>query len=789
MQQPPLWSSEDRRRAALADFAHAFSHDEYSLDADPPPQPPPQHTIGLRGLGVGASPSPDPSLYLSPAGAIAHLGRHGHVVGPADLAPDGGARRHLIHVPRALAFSTVGGADFHFPSRVAEEGADEATDDEEEGEGHASMAGAEGQALLGLGQARPAPSSGLGVSALHEWKVNVDAEGRARRARGMARASSSSAIPGAATVKTPLLAQRSPLEGSSRSPLPMSLLGANDSFQHFTPQSRRTFIRRQLGANQVAQQRARRSWLWAWLCCGRENPFTVRRVTLVALLVSIALAHSGELVLRKVVASSLYNYRWFLYESVTMLTFLLAAVVALFKFRTVRHFLAHHGMPYRFLLLSSLLDATHALALVLAVGVLPSVWGVAVPQLVVPFALLFRFFVTDGERVGRWGLLGSTLLVGGVLALVIPHLLSYEPCISSAKSSAAELRTELLINVLILVVGAVPAAASAIYKQSYLQHHSMDIYLMNAAVSGLQLLWGLALAPLALELQYLGNSGVQQHGRARSEIDASGSASSSSSSSDGSSGDSSSSSASASLPVPSVHIHSASTESLTWTDDVSRNMFVNFREGWSCLAGINAEPGDTCQVSGTEGEGGGGGRREETGRERGDQSARWPWLPAIQLGHPPLTNLLTDALALEYVCGVYVCVCLLFQQLFPLPVVQLSLLIVSMSTLQLLLQYLMSRSSRENLLASALSGGVLLAVLLFQVPQVHEWLPSWELGDCLPPFDHFIAGGMAVLIIGAIIAQWEPSQQVRNENWQGTPLGMMRIATNCTAASLFSSAP
>ena len=139
---------------------------------------------------------------------------------------------------------------------------------------------------------------------------------------------------------------------------------------------------------------------------------------------------------------------------------------------------------------------------------------------------------------------------------------------------------------------------------------------------------------------------------------------------------------------------------------------------------------------------------------------------------------------------VYVCVCLLFQQLFPLPVVQLSLLIVSMSTLQLLLQYLMSRSSRENLLASALSGGVLLAVLLFQVPQVHEWLPSWELGDCLPPFDHFIAGGMAVLVIGAIIAQWEPSQQVRNENWQGTPLGMMRIATNCTAASLFSdSAP
>jgi hypothetical protein len=108
-----------------------------------------------------------------------------------------------------------------------------------------------------------------------------------------------------------------------------------------------------------------------------------------------------------------------------------------------------------------------------------------------------------------------------------------------------------------------------------------------------------------------------------------------------------------------------------------------------------------------------------------------------------------------------------FQQLFPLPVIQLSLLIVSMSTLQLLLQYLMSRSSRENLLASALSGRVLLAVLLFQVPQVHEWLPSWELGDCLPPFDQFIAGGMAVLIIGAIIAQWEPSQQVRNETGKG----------------------
>ncbi len=82
-----------------------------------------------------------------------------------------------------------------------------------------------------------------------------------------------------------------------------------------------------------------------------------------------------------------------------------------------------------------------------------------------------------------------------------------------------------------------------------------------------------------------------------------------------------------------------------------------------------------------------------------------------------------------------------------------------MSGVQLLIQYLMSRSSREHLLAASLSAGSLVALVAFSIPAVHAFLPSWELGDCLPAVDPLLALAIGAVIVGAVVAQWEPSQQ------------------------------
>ena len=97
--------------------------------------------------------------------------------------------------------------------------------------------------------------------------------------------------------------------------------------------------------------------------------------------------------------------------------------------------------------------------------------------------------------------------------------------------------------------------------------------------------------------------------------------------------------------------------------------------------------------------------------------------------------------------------------MFPALLIEVILLFFVMSGLQLLIQYLMSRSSREHLLAGALSGGSLLALFAFHIPAVHAFLPAWELGDCLSSLGVGLALCIAATLGGALLAQWEPSQQ------------------------------
>jgi drug/metabolite transporter (DMT)-like permease len=696
--------------------------------------------------GASASPAPlssssssplDPSLYLSPAGAISHVDSGGGGGNTASARGDGGnngagtssdgsgPRRHLVHIPKHLAFppsssSTEPSGTHGVPSapsvdylshsffqqrpplRVAEEDSEDDDDDDDadstarqqqqqpprqldDDGGESDFAAVAGMARDGQGISENGPITessallgGKNSTAKSGWRrFNVDAEGRARRARGArAAASAMHSMQHADTVVT-----------VSPAAVPMLV---HENFQHFTPQTRRTYLRHQIDVTKLRQAQARRQSLWARLCCGRPNPFTYKRVVLASLLLLITLSSGSELVLRKMVTGNLYNYRWFLYESVCVLTLLACSFAALVHRKAVLHFLRHHGMPWKFLLLSSLLDCAHSLSLVLSVGVLPAEWGVLLPQLLVPMALLFRFFVTDGERVGRWSALGGVLVIIGALGATVPALLAYHPCAGTHTSSRSELRAELLSNVLILIVGLVPAAASAIYKQSTLQQRSMNIYAMNVALAAGQTLCGILLAPLAIEMQFVYNSGVQQrHIRGSTDfipvVDAM--------LDDGSS--------------PSLRrmLLSSSHESLSWTDGVSRNLLVHVREGFRCVVfGRNSESGDACEA------------------------------------------------------------------LYPSLGLQVLALLGTMAMTQLLVAYVMSRSSRENLLAASLSAGTGLALVLFAVDPVLQALAGWDLGWCLPSLFDGLAGaggttglllclGALCVLVGSVVAQWELSQQ------------------------------
>jgi hypothetical protein len=462
-------------------------------------------------------------------------------------------------------------------------------------------------------------------------------------------------------------------------------------FTPFTPQTRRNYLQRKIDLVKAAGARARRQ---TWLCF-EKNPFTRRRIHLAVMLGAIALAYGLELVLRKIVATNLYHYRWFLCLLLTTLTFLFTLTTAVIWHRTsILHHLRHHGFPLRFVVGMALLDTVHTLSLVISLGVLPPLHTLILPCLMVPFSLLFRFFATNGERVGWMSLLGSVGVVVGAGMIVVPSIVSYSPCGASAHTlDSADARNEIVLNALLLVIGCIPAAVSAIWKQAHLQHHPMNSALFQVSLAFCSIVWLLLLGPLALAMQGLGSTGVQSvgpqpQGGAGQEEGAVGSpfAASSELSSLTSSGASSSSSSSSFFASHFAQLASSVVG------------------GAQCIfAGEDSIPGDVC-------------------------SAFFPWLPLMVLA-----------------------------------------LLVLSATVQYLLSHAMRRIRHEKYTASALAGGLKLAILTFEIHAVMGLLPAWEYGRCLPELfsSYFSLAGLSVLLYGVTLGQWQPSQEPMDlDVWQ-----------------------
>lgn len=116
--------------------------------------------------------------------------------------------------------------------------------------------------------------------------------------------------------------------------------------------------------------------------------------SVVALLVGVlGVCATAELTLRKVVATNLYNYRWFVTQLLTLCTLIVCGAVTVWRRREIRRsfrLLRVKSLPTKSFLYIASLDALHSVCLFVPIGVLPGPMGVAITQIIVPLNLLAR---------------------------------------------------------------------------------------------------------------------------------------------------------------------------------------------------------------------------------------------------------------------------------------------------------------------------------------------------------------------------------------------------------------
>lgn len=256
--------------------------------------------------------------------------------------------------------------------------------------------------------------------------------------------------------------------------------------------------------------------------------------------VVVIFSSTGEQVLRKILASNMYNYRWFLVQLFALFAFIQTGICLLFQvcqcssrtktsFEYSRSIFAN--IPLKSFFFMAILDTGQSLLLIISLGILPPTLSVLLPQIVVPFTLFYQSF--RSSQYSCYSLVGAFLILGGCISAFILEIIYFRAC------NGSQSRGQILLNGCILIVGAIFGAISCTYKNTCLQTNNISIHAFNWATSGLQFLAGFVIAPLGVELQYIYQI------------------------------------------------------SIDW--DISRNILVNYVQGWKCIAGINSQNGDLCQ--------------------------------------------------------------------------------------------------------------------------------------------------------------------------------------------------
>ena len=243
-------------------------------------------------------------------------------------------------------------------------------------------------------------------------------------------------------------------------------------------------------------------------------PVEHRRPLCAALLCAVVVATSGgEQVLRKALASCMYNYRYFLYLASSLASLLLASSLCVFHSHAVKAHWREHGFPWLYVAVIVVLDCAHCLCLILAVGVLPGPLALMLPQLLLPATLLSGSALGQGMR--REVMWGCGLML---FALMLITLVSIDASASPSSDALTPTPAELDLNVLLMLIAVAGGAASYHVKRAMLTTHRVDVNVMNAAVGLGQVVLGLIIAPAAMRMQYVGTSRYEGiDGRPRGE--------------------------------------------------------------------------------------------------------------------------------------------------------------------------------------------------------------------------------------------------------------------------------
>jgi hypothetical protein len=274
-------------------------------------------------------------------------------------------------------------------------------------------------------------------------------------------------------------------------------------------------------------------------------------LTALPLFLCVVFAAAGEQVLRKVVASNLYHYRWFLVQLLCLGSALLYSLALLVSCVCNRRRPQWAGLPIRALCVLALLDSLHAMLLIIPSGVVPLPMTLAVPQLLGPLMLLGTCCIGPRSlrRLGALQWLGMLLVCVGVVVVVVPGVTAIPdaPCASYPLTGiCGRTRAEVLANVALLACSVLPALISQLYKARLLSQHAVDKHAVVIGLSLLQFVAGLVLSPIGIAMQVVGATSLDGN------IE----------------------------PLPLV------------------GTFESIRHGALCLAGVNSEPGDLCAALG-----------------------------------------------------------------------------------------------------------------------------------------------------------------------------------------------
>eukprot|EP00808_Paulinella_micropora_P005268 g81523.t1 len=202
----------------------------------------------------------------------------------------------------------------------------------------------------------------------------------------------------------------------------------------------------------------------------------------------VVLASATELVLRKTVTTHLYNYRWFFFELMAILTTLISLGGMMLQAWVKNQPLSFTQLPLKALLAMGFLDTLHSLGMTIGIGILPRTFSILLPQALIPLVVLLRSLKSCPDALPAAAascstprVVGCGTVVLGLFVAAVPHFILFEPCVSEGRSAG-----EIGWNSVLVLLSLLPAALSSVYRSTLLATYQVDLFHMNACGAALQ---------------------------------------------------------------------------------------------------------------------------------------------------------------------------------------------------------------------------------------------------------------------------------------------------------------